>query len=141
MDQQPRGREKNVTGYGKPIEKRGEGLGTGPVGKSDGYQRRNQQGSPVGGPPSGGTPQRSGGGGKRIGIIGIILALLFGGGFGLNSLMGGDTTPTTPASPATTSSGISACFQTAPLHRAGKTEVTLKASTPRFHLLLPQKEQ
>lgn len=111
MDQQPRGREKNVTGYGKPIEKRGEGLGTGPVGKSDGYQRRNQQTSPAGGPPSGGAPQRSGsGGGKRIGIIGIILALLFGGGFGINSLFGGNSTPTTPASPATTGSSVFSLF-------------------------------
>ena len=111
MDQQPRGREKNVTGYGKPIEKRGEGLGTGPVGKRDGYQGRNQQGSPAGGSPSGGTPHRSsGGGGKRLGIIGIILALVFGGGFGLNSLLGGDSTPSTPAVPASQSSGIFSLF-------------------------------
>ena len=108
MDQQPRGREKNVTGYGKPIEKRGEGLGTGPVGKKDGYQGRNQQGSPSGGSPSGGTPHRSGGGGKRIGIIGIILALLFGGGFGINSLFGGGSqTPSVPSAPG---SGIFSGF-------------------------------
>ena len=109
MDQQPRGREKNVTGYGKPIEKRGEGLGTGPVGKSDGYQNRRASGTPTGSSGGGGS-QRSGGGGKRIGIIGIILALLFGGGFGLNSLMGGDSTPTSPVSPATPSSGIFSLF-------------------------------
>ncbi len=108
MDQQPRGREKNVTGYGKPIEKRGEGLGTGPVGKKDGYQGRNQQGSPSGGPPSGGTPHRSGGGGKRIGIIGIILALLFGGGFGINSLFGGGSQ--TPSAPSAPGSGIFSGF-------------------------------
>ena len=28
----PRGREKHVTGPGKTVEKRGEGLGAGPVG-------------------------------------------------------------------------------------------------------------
>jgi|GEM_PF-5132962 hypothetical protein len=29
----PKGHEKNVTGQGKPVAKRGEGLGTGPVGQ------------------------------------------------------------------------------------------------------------
>ncbi|MBQ6266965.1 MAG: peptidase C11 [Clostridia bacterium] len=83
MDQTPRGREKNVTGQGKPIQKRGDGLGTGPVGRSDGYQSRPANGSGSGG------PQRSGGRGK-IGIIAILAALLLGGGgFGLSSLFGG----------------------------------------------------
>ena len=36
----PRGREKNVTGQGKDVYKRGEDLGTGPVGKQDGYGGR-----------------------------------------------------------------------------------------------------
>ena len=108
MDQQPRGREKNVTGYGKPIEKRGEGLGTGPVGKKAGYRGRNQSGSPFGGSSSGEGHNRSGGGGKRIGIIGIILALVFGGGFGINSLFGGGQTPSTPVT--NTGSGIFSGF-------------------------------
>ncbi len=33
----PRGRKKNVTGEGKGLYKRGEGLGSGPVGSEDGY--------------------------------------------------------------------------------------------------------
>ncbi|MBR0481194.1 MAG: peptidase C11 [Firmicutes bacterium] len=36
----PKGRERNITGEGKEIYKRGEDLGTGPVGKQDGYQGR-----------------------------------------------------------------------------------------------------
>ena len=38
MDQnnRPRGREKNVTGTGKGVERKGSGLGTGPVGGSGG---------------------------------------------------------------------------------------------------------
>ena len=40
MDNRPRGREKNVTGVGKDIYKRGQGLGTGPVGSPGGYQGR-----------------------------------------------------------------------------------------------------
>ncbi len=86
MDQQPRGREKNVTGKAGPIQRRGEGLGTGPVGRTEGYAGRTSSGSSPEGPQrSGGT--RSGG---RLGIIiAIIIALLGGGGFGLNSLLGG----------------------------------------------------
>jgi hypothetical protein len=36
----PKGRERNITGEGKEIYKRGEDLGAGPVGKQDGYQGR-----------------------------------------------------------------------------------------------------
>ena len=36
----PRGREKHVTGPAKTVKKRGEGLGTGPVGDAGGYQDR-----------------------------------------------------------------------------------------------------
>ena len=33
MDKRPRGRQKNITGQGKDVKRRGSGLGTGPVGK------------------------------------------------------------------------------------------------------------
>ena len=39
----PRGREKNVTGPGKGVHKRGSGLGTGPVGEAGGYAERKEQ--------------------------------------------------------------------------------------------------
>ena len=38
MDNRPTGRGKNITGTGKPVAKRGDGLNTGgPVGRKDGY--------------------------------------------------------------------------------------------------------
>ena len=81
----PRGRQQNVTGQGKDVYKRGEGLGTGPVGNSAGYQGRP------------GTSQSSGqhtgtrAGGGKGGLIAIIIAViaLIGGGGGLSSLLGG----------------------------------------------------
>ena len=42
MDNKPRGREKNVSGEGKDVYKRGEGLGTGPVGSQDGHAGRTE---------------------------------------------------------------------------------------------------
>ncbi len=90
MAQRPTGREKNITGQGKPIEKRGEGLGTGPVGRSEGYEnRRTSSVNPGGSQSASSSGNVTRAGGKRIGIIGLIIALLFGGGFGLNSLLGG----------------------------------------------------
>ena len=44
MDNRPRGREKNITGTAKDIYKRGQGLGTGPVGNAGGYQGGNAGG-------------------------------------------------------------------------------------------------
>ena len=84
----PRGREKNVTGQGKDIYKRGEGLGTGPVGDTSGRPGTSSAGS------SGGSTRSSGTRGLSISnpivIIVIIAVLIFGGGGGvLSSLLGG----------------------------------------------------
>ncbi len=76
----PRGREKNVTGQGNKIKRRGSGLGTGPVGTS--YQ--SSSGGGTGG--SGGNVTRSGGGGLKTIII-LVIALLCGGG-GLGGMTG-----------------------------------------------------
>ena len=78
----PRGREKNVTGQGKDIYRRGSGQGTGPVGSGG------RPGASSGRSGSSG-PQRSGGGFNPIVLIVAVIALLGGGGAGLGSLLGG----------------------------------------------------
>lgn len=78
----PRSREKHVEGPGKTVQKRGTGLGTGPVGDRTGYSDRRQ--STPSGTRSGGT---KGGGGAKL--IAILLVLLLGGGGGLTALLGG----------------------------------------------------
>ena len=69
--QRPRGREKHVTGPGKSVNKRGEGLHTGPVGDAGGYADRKE--------PSGGSGQRSGGtrsgGGMKLLILLAVLRI------------------------------------------------------------------
>lgn len=87
--QRPRGRQRNVTGAGKSIKRRGSGLGGGPVGSSGGYSGR-PGGSPLDGPSD---ARRSSRGQARAGgnlskII-ILLALLLGGGGGIGGLMSG----------------------------------------------------
>ena len=90
----PRGREKNITGQGKQIKRRGSGLGNGPVGASGGYSgrptgRKESMGG-TGAPQraSGRNMNRSGGGFSKILIL--ILVLVLGGGGGIGSLfMGG----------------------------------------------------
>ncbi len=64
----PRGREKNVTGGGAGIHKRGDGLGGGPVGNQGGYAGRKPQGG-----------AQDGGSGNK-GILGSILGSALGGG-------------------------------------------------------------
>lgn len=104
----PRGRERNVTGPGKEIKRRGSGLGTGPVGSSGGYQGRpgsaRPSGAGTGGGPRnlGGGPQRSGGGMSKI--IMILLVLLLGGGGGVGSLLlgGGGSSQTSQTVPQNT---------------------------------------
>ena len=92
----PQGRETHVSGGGKEVRRRGEGLGSGPVG-SGSRPSGGQSPKPGGNRPSGNGPSsnhsfgsaRASGG--RLNIIAIIAALLvlFGGGGGILSLLGG----------------------------------------------------
>ncbi len=80
----PRGRERNVTGPGKTVHKRGDGLGTGPVGATGGHSG--------GGQSSGGGTRGSGGKGGGVKLILLLLAVLLGGGGGLTAFLGGQGT-------------------------------------------------
>ena len=82
--QRPSGRKKNVTGSGKSIYKRGEGLGTGPVGNTGGPQNFNtsHKVEETGRKSSGRGITRGGG---ALTLIAIAAALIFGG----NGLLGG----------------------------------------------------
>lgn len=98
----PRGRQKNVTGAGKSVKRRGSGLGTGPVGGagrgqgigggSTGHRPSGGSFRPTG--HTGGNVTRSGGGMSKLIIL--ILFLLLGGGGGLTSLLGGSGESYTP---------------------------------------------
>lgn len=84
----PRGRERNVTGPGKTVQKCGEGLGGGPVGEAGrGSSRQTSSGT-----RSTGT-RRVGG----IQLIVLLLVALLGGGGGLTALLGGQPSSTAPS--------------------------------------------
>lgn len=105
MAGRPRGRQKNITGAGKGINRRGSGLGSGPVGTSGGYGGRPGRGSGSDNFNSGGGGKRSIGGGlisKFIIVIIFIIAAKTGfGGF----LTGGNQTPGSLLDEFNTSSG------------------------------------
>ena len=94
MDKRPRGRQKNITGQGKDVKRRGSGLGTGPVGKPG---RVPQSSNEI---PSGKRSTKSGGMGFGKIIIALI-ALLIGGGGGLGSMLFGGEDIMTPQTPQT----------------------------------------
>ena len=79
------GRQKHVTDGGKGVNKRGSGLGTGPVGRSDGYSGRGSSGG-SGGMRDGGS---GGSGGGIMKIIIMLVVLLLGGGGGATALLSG----------------------------------------------------
>ena len=84
----PRGRQRHVEGPGKTVQKRGGGLGTGPVGDAGGYSGRGSGGSS--GSRGGGT--RSGGSrGGGMKLLLLLLVALLGGGGSLTALLGGQS--------------------------------------------------
>ena len=97
---EPVRRKKNIEEGGSGVHVRGEGLGTGPVGSSDGYK-----GKGSGGGSNGGGPKRSGGGRSPFSIIIILAILLLGGGGGLSSLMGGSSENDTGSYTQTSTTG------------------------------------
>ncbi|MCR4832480.1 MAG: peptidase C11 [Butyrivibrio sp.] len=101
MSDKPRSKQKNITGEGQGVHKRGSGTGQGPVGKG---QFMGDQGTSGGGFQSsqgsfgngqsgsdGSGPNRSGGGGSLLKIAIIVIVLLLGGGGGLSTFLGGDS--------------------------------------------------
>ena len=103
----PRSREKKVTGSGT-VKRRGQGLGTGPVGAGSSAPR------PAARPSAGGTPTRSTR--RKTPLIAIILALLLGGGGGLGALLGGGEMPAqVPQTPPASQSAPSNSVQNSPI--------------------------
>ncbi len=92
----PQGRKKQIGGQGSGLNRRGEGLGTGPVGSGEGFRPKPSGGKPSFSENGGGgnyRGRRSGGGGKSpLLIIVLLLVLLFGGKGTLSSLLGGGST-------------------------------------------------
>lgn len=80
----PVSHNKNVIGQGGHVEKRGSGLGTGPVGNQNGYNNRK---TPNSSNSSGGGKRSSNGG--LLPIIITVVVLLLGGGTGLSGILGG----------------------------------------------------
>ncbi len=80
---EPVRRKKNIEDGGSGVHKRGDGLGTGPVGSSNGYSGK----TTGGGGGSTGGPTRNGGR-SPLSIIIIIAVILLGGGGGLGGLFG-----------------------------------------------------
>ncbi len=92
----PRGRQRNVSGTGKQINRRGSGLGSGPVGNAGGYQGRpgrrngtneNMEGTSAGGRRTRGSSTGSQGGGGLMKLIVVALVVLLGGGGGISTLL------------------------------------------------------
>ncbi len=98
MNNRPTGRNKNVTGQGNGIKRRGPGIGSGPVGRPDVHSSGGSFGrsssSPFGTKPvytsSYSSQTRSSGGGRGIiiAVIAIIVLLVGGGSFGFSTLFG-----------------------------------------------------
>ena len=88
MDNRPRSREKNVTSGGSGAHRRGDGLGTGPVGSSGSFS------SHSGGSSTSRKVITRGGIGLPVLLIAGYLLLKFlggsGGGIDVSDLMGGN---------------------------------------------------
>ena len=106
MAETPRQREKNVTGQGNKVARRGEGTGNGPVGQGSamGGGGNNRTGNSGSSNRAGSSNTMagigllasllggSGGGkGKLIIVVIALVVLLLGGGGGLSSLLGGSS--------------------------------------------------
>ena len=103
MDPRSSNRQKTTTGNSKGVHRRGEGLGTGPVGRQDAYQGR-KTGSTGGGNRA---AKIGGGSGTLIIIIIIVIMMLRGGGSSGLSNTGTDTSGLGSGTTNTTSSSSS----------------------------------
>ena len=104
MQNRPTGRKKNITGQAKDTATHGQAAGQRPVGNQGGYQGRdmNRPSGPSGGGQRPSGNRSGGGGGGKLGLIGLVLLLLLGGGGGLSGLFGGGSDTATTTLPVST---------------------------------------
>ena len=98
MDPRSSNRQKVTTGESKGVHRRGEGLGTGPVGRQDGYVGRK-----TGSSGGGNRAAQIGGGSGALVVIIIILFALFGGGGSSDTANTGVNTNNTQGTNSSTS--------------------------------------
>ena len=113
----PRGRQKNVTGQGNGVHRRGSGTGAGPVGSGSFMSS--------GGSSSSGGGKRSGGSPSLLTIIIILAVMMMGGGGALSGMFGGSggqTVPTTTPSYTQQSGTSGQTQQTQPAQPAQPTQ-------------------
>ena len=136
----PEGRKKRIGGEGSDVNRRGEGLNTGPVGSGEGFKPGGAQKTPGaqktgafresgnGGDYNGRRSSGSGGGKSPIVIIVLLLALIFGGKGALSSLLGGDsgTTTTVQSTPAVVQSTPKPAATPKPTASTGITSAALQ---------------
>lgn len=132
MANEPRGREKNITGNGKDIHKRGEGLGTGPVGEnssSNSVKKPASDGQRSGEQYRQHSATRASSGSPLIKIILAAVLLLGGGGYGVSNLLGGSEGSDTAVSSSGSLSGYTQqTTQSSPVSSSsGATEVDLSS--------------
>lgn len=107
MDQKrPRGRDTHVTNNSTGVHKRGDGLGTGPVGSSGGYGRPGSSGSSGGGSHSGGGVRAIGGGGIGLIVIMLVLKMCLGGGLSGGTDSGSSSQYETTAESSSSASSV-----------------------------------
>lgn len=92
MNNRPKGRQRNITGQGKDIKRRGAGLGSGSVGGAGRIPQNSSGGSRRG------NTTRSGGGLGGGKLILVLLMLLLGGGSGIGGLLSGGGSSTSSSS-------------------------------------------
>lgn len=92
-DNRPKGREQHIVGQGKDVYKRGNALGTGPVGSGDGHSGRPTNGNGINSGNRAGQRKQN----PIMMLILLGVLVLGGGGAGLSGLLGGGgSTVTTP---------------------------------------------
>ncbi len=112
MADKPRSKQKNITGEGLGVHKRGDGTGQGPVGKGQFMGSGSGNNDQLSGGGSGSGPNRSGGSGGLLKIAIIAIVLLLGGGGGLSTFLGGNTSTSDTTYTQTTNTTTSQSGQT-----------------------------
>ena len=130
-NERPEGRKRRVEGTGSGLNRRGDGLNTGPVGSGEGFSGKKPQTNQSFSENNGGgnyNGRRSSGGKSPLLIIVLLLVLFFGGKGTLSSLLGGSSGDVSSLLGGTDSTAI-VTVTPAPVQTTPKPQATPKPSS------------